>query len=74
MKVVLLAGGMAIALGAGLIWQLERLPLFNAPSSPESLQPLSTRPAWIVPRRRRVEPQAEHAEHAEHAETERAIA
>jgi UDP-GlcNAc:undecaprenyl-phosphate/decaprenyl-phosphate GlcNAc-1-phosphate transferase len=53
------AGGMAILLATVLIWQLERLPLYDARTSPERLRAPSTRPPLFMSRRRRVDPQAE---------------
>lgn len=58
---VILAGGAAIVMGGILIWQLERLPLFQGATSPEPLEAPLGRPGLLVPRRRRRDPQAENA-------------
>jgi UDP-GlcNAc:undecaprenyl-phosphate GlcNAc-1-phosphate transferase len=57
---VLVAGGTAIVLATVLIWQLERVRLYDARPLPEPLI-APTRPMLLFSRRRRVEPQAERA-------------
>jgi UDP-GlcNAc:undecaprenyl-phosphate GlcNAc-1-phosphate transferase len=58
---VLLAGGTAIVLGALLIRQLERLPLFDAEVSTEPLEVPSAPTAMRMWGRRQVEPTADSA-------------